>query len=388
MKTDPQFVVAVPARSVCDDNARALHNVNRLRFLAMGTRKGTRGVPLTETRLNPAIGLATYIFAKSLPAYWAEYARFRLHPWFDSWVLKQLSPGDHIVSSYGYANACFRWIRARGGKTFVDGGNSHPQNFWEIISEEHQRWGCKYPPVGPHHYHRSLEMMADVDFVLSPSSFVTKSFLDRGFKPGQIIRNVYPLDLTCFTPAGMRPKDRPLTVINTGSLSLRKGTPYLLESFRIIRRAEPRARFLLTSDIADSARHILNEYDDLGIEWSPPLPHQQLADRLRSADVFVLPSLEDGFARTVAEALACGLPVITTPNTGASDLVRNGENGEVVPIRDATTIADAVLRWWGMLREAPERATSFDKSVLSFDAFQREFFAQLRERQFLPADAD
>jgi alpha-maltose-1-phosphate synthase len=386
MKSAKQFVVAVPARSVCDDNARVLHKEGRLRFLAMGTRRGTRGVPMSETRLNPAIGLATYAFAKSLPAYWAEYARFRLHPWFDSWVLKKLSAGDHIISSYGYANACFRWIRAHGGNTFVDGGNSHPQNFWEIISEEHRRWGCKYPPVGPHHYHRSLEMMADVDFVLSPSSFVTRSFLDRGFKPNQIIRNVYPLDLTCFSPAGARPRDRPLTVINTGSLSLRKGTPYLLESFRIIRRAEPRARFLLTSDIADSTRHLLKEYQDLGIEWSVPLPHEQLAHRLRSADVFVLPSLEDGFARTVAEALACGLPVITTPNTGASDLVRNGENGEVVPIRDAPAIAEAVLRWWETVRGTPVRATSFDKSVLSFDSFQSEFLTQLRERRLLPEE--
>ena len=90
-------------------------------------------------------------------------------------------PGNHIISSYGYANACFRWVRANGGKTFLDGGNSHPENFWNTLAEEHRRWKCPYPPVALHHYERSMAMMPDVDFVLSPSTIVSRSFLDRGF---------------------------------------------------------------------------------------------------------------------------------------------------------------------------------------------------------------
>ena len=65
-------------------------------------------------------------------------------------------------------------------------------------------------------------MMADVDFVLSPSSFVTKSFLERGFNPEQILKNIYPVDLSCFSPAREpRPKNRPLTLICTGSRLMR-----------------------------------------------------------------------------------------------------------------------------------------------------------------------
>jgi glycosyltransferase involved in cell wall biosynthesis len=67
--------------------------------------------------------------------------------------------------------------------------------------------------------------------------------------------------------------------------------------------------------------------------------------------VFILPSLEDGFARTVAEALACGLPVIVTPNTGASDLVEEGSTGSIVPICDAGAIAAKILEWWEKIRK-------------------------------------
>lgn len=374
-----RFVVATPQRSVCDDNARALERHGLLRFLALGTRNGTAGVPPERTRLNPWIGLCTYAAARALGPFRAESLRFRLLPWFDRWVRRQLQPGDHIISSYGYANECFRWVREHGGRTFVDGGNSHIENFWEVLSEEHRRWKCPTPPVARHWFERSRAMLREVDYVLSPSSYVTQSFLARGFKPEQILRNVYPVDLTVFQPASEpRPKDRPLTIVNTGSLSLRKGTPYLLEALRIVRRSEPAARLLLTRNVQDDVRPILGRYADLPVEWSPGLPHAQLAERLRSADVFVLPSLEEGLARTALEAMACGLQVVLTPHCGANDFVEPGVNGEVVPIRDPQAIADAILKTWERVQRGERPPVSGLHERLSFATFEREFLAQLQ----------
>jgi glycosyltransferase involved in cell wall biosynthesis len=379
-KQSDLFVVATPNRSVCDDNARALERHHRLRFIALGTRRGTAGIPPERTRLNPLIGLSAYIAAKTLSPFHAESFRYRLLPWFDRWALKQLAPGNHILSSYGYANECFKFVRRHGGKTFLDAGNSHIENLWEILSEEHRRWNCPYPP-GPLHWHeRSVAMMEHVDYVLSPSSYVSQSFLARGFKPEQILKNVYPVNLSLFRPdTTPRPQNRPLTIINTGSLSLRKGTPYLLEAFRLIRRQHPSARLLLTRIIQDDVKPVLERYHDLPIEWSPPLPHPQLAERLRSADVFVLPSLEEGLVRTACEAMACGLPVVLTPHTGANDLVQPGVSGEVVPIRDPQAIADAVLKWADkILVSAWQPRVLANLEPLSFAHFEREFLEQLR----------
>jgi glycosyltransferase involved in cell wall biosynthesis len=170
-------------------------------------------------------------------------------------------------------------------------------------------------------------------------------------------------------------------VISTGSLSLRKGTPYLLEAFRIVLKKIPTARLLLTQDIMDSVKSIVARYNDLPIDWSPALPHPQLAERLRSADIFVLPSLEDGFARTVTEAMACGLPAIVTPNTGASDLVQPNVTGEIVPIRDSPALAEAILKWADrILTQADAPPVQFDTSVVSFQHFEKEFLEQLADR--------
>lgn len=373
------FAVATPYRTTCDDMARVLERANKLRFIALGTRRGIAGVPLERTRLKPIIGLASYIAAKTLSQFWWESFRYRLLPWFDHWALKQLVPGDHVVSSYGYANECFRFARRHGGKTLIDAGNSHIEHFYEVISEEHRRWNCPLPPMPPYWYERSKAMLAETDYVFSPSSYVTRTFLERGFKPEQILKNIYPVDLSVFEPPTVpRPKDRPLTIISTGSLSLRKGTPYLLEAFRLVRQKHPSARLLLMRIIQNDIEPVLERYRDLPIEWSPGLAHPQLAAHLRSADVFVLPSLEDGFARTVTEALSCGLPVITTPNTGASDLVQPGVNGEIVPIRDAPAIADAVLKWAEKILSGNwQPRVLANLEPLSFEYYEREFVAQL-----------
>ena len=372
------FVVTAPFRSVCDHFARLFQKHDLLRLYAVGTRRLTPGISPDLTRLLPLFGLLSYAAARTLSPFHAESFRFWLHPMLDNWVKLQLKPGDHILSSYAYANASFKWVRQHGGKTFLDGGNSHPENFWEILIEEHRRWNCPYPPVAHHYYKRCRAMMEDVDYVFAPSAFVAKSFLDRGFSPDQILRNIYPVDLSCFTPrATPRPKDQPLRVINTSGLSLRKGSPYLLEAFRIILKHEPSARLALTMGVADSMKDILPRYGDLPIDWFPRLPHPQLAELLRSADVFVLPSLEDGFGLVVSEAMACGLPAVVTTNTGSCDIVTEGVNGSIVPIRDPEAIASAVLSWWAEIQDGRWTGSAFPANRLSQAAFETTLEKQL-----------
>ncbi|MCP9910689.1 glycosyltransferase, partial [Cyanobium sp. BA20m-p-22] len=74
--------------------------------------------------------------------------------------------------------------------------------------------------------------------------------------------------------------------------------------------------------------------------WIETLPHQQVLEQMRQHDVLVLPSLFEGYALVISEALSQGLPVITTPNSGATHTIRNGLEGFIVPIRDSQAIAE------------------------------------------------
>jgi len=377
-----RFVIATPGHgTIYDYEALALQKHGLLRFVARGTRRGVTGLQPEFMRRRPSFGLLAYVAARTMSTFHGESFRFRLHPWFDRWVRRQLQPGDHLISSYGYANSSFEWTRAHGGKTFVDAGNSHPDNFWKVLSEEQRRWNSPYPPVARHHYERSMAMMPHVDYVLSASSYVTRTFLERGFAPERILPHPRPINLSSFKPpSSPRPADRPLTVMSTGTLCLRKGSPYLFESFRLIRKQVPDARFILRRIFSDDFKQLASRYNDVPVTWLEHLPEAGLGAALQQADIFLLPSLEDGLALTVVEALACGLPVITTPNTGASELIEPDITGDITPIRDPQAMADAVIKWSRRILSPDWHPRSrINPELLTLEHFEKVFIGQLEK---------
>jgi glycosyltransferase involved in cell wall biosynthesis len=372
-------VVASFARSGHDNFARSMERHGLLAFYALGTRRGTTGVTRERTRLNPVFGLLNYAAAKCLSPFYAESFRYRLYPLFDRWVRSLLHPGQSLITSFGFANSSLEWIRRHGGSTFIDAENSHPNTFWEVLSEEHKRWGSRYPPVSRFYNRLGAKSVDHADYIFAPSAFVQNSFVEQGFDRERIWRYTLPTNLEWFHPAPVpRPKSRPLTLLNTGALCLRKGTPYLLEAFRLIRKKEPNAVLRLSRTVTDDIKGILRRHSNLPIEWSPYYDlrfeeqRRQYVARFQTSDLFVFPSIEDGFAFVVAEALASGVPVITTANTGASDLIRPGDNGDIVPIRNPEALANAVLNWWARIRKG-YRPTSLDstRQSLNFDTFDR-----------------
>jgi glycosyltransferase involved in cell wall biosynthesis len=371
----PRFIVACPQRTSADYHAAVLVKHGMLRKYFIGTRRPTDGIPEELTCFIKAWGAVATLSAMVLPSYQGEWVRSAIHPLYDAWVLPQIQPGDNIISSYGYANYCFKKVKKLEGKTFLDAGNSHPAHFWDVITEEHHIWGVKRPPYPPHWNQRARQMLDSTDYIICPSRYVEKTYLERGFTKDRLLYAPFPTDLSLFKPdLETIPPANPLWVICTGSVSLRKGFPYLLEAVRLLRK-DCDVRLMLTHIIESSMITILKTYDDIPIEWAPSLNHRDLANRLKKAHVFALLSLEDGFARTVSEALACGLPAVVTPHTGARDFILEGKNGYVVPIRDAAAAADAIQK------AADIRLSGLRSDIelpdLSFQAFEAQFIKEL-----------
>jgi starch synthase len=375
-KSQPHFAMACFARSGNDNFARALENHGLLDFFALGTRRGVRGIPPEHTRLQPLFGLASFLFAKTLPTYQGESLRFRTFGLFDRWVQSLLTPGQHFFTGYAFAPGAMRRARRDGGLAFMDAWTSHPLEFWEVLTEEQKIWKSKYPPVSRHYQDLVIESVAAADYICVCSNFIKNSFLKRGYPAEKLLFCPLPVDLQAFTPApGPRPAGRPFTILHTGGLSLRKGAPYLLEAFRLIRKEVPDAVLRIRHHLREDVTGVLEKNSDLPIEWSGNIDFESHIRRYQTSDLLLFPSIEDGFAFVVAEALACGLPVITTPNTGASDLIQPGVNGEVVPIRDPRALADAALKWWERLR--------LGERIGGQDALRRQLGHQEFEDRFI-----
>ena len=130
-----------------------------------------------------------------------------------------------------------------------------------------------------------------------------------------------------------------LKVLFVGSLSQRKGLSYLLEAVAQVESAVDLT--LIGHRIGECAPldAALQRY-----EWIESLPHPYILEMMRSHDVLVFPSLFEGFGLVLTEALSQGLPIIATAHTCAPDLIEDGKEGFIVPIRDSAAIAEKLER--------------------------------------------
>ena len=142
---------------------------------------------------------------------------------------------------------------------------------------------------------------------------------------------------TAFSRRGQPDPDE-FNVIFAGQIGLRKGVPYLLEAFA--RLSHPRKRLRMVGAMQAEMRPLLSRLPLEHVEFVGAVPRSQLATYCSTSHVLVLPSIEEGLALVQGEAMACGCPVIATPNSGSEDLFTDGKEGFIVPVRDPQAIAD------------------------------------------------
>jgi glycosyltransferase involved in cell wall biosynthesis len=172
------------------------------------------------------------------------------------------------------------------------------------------------------------------DLILVPSAFVRRAVLALGGDPKRIATVPYGLDEWWLDQEN---EPLPGRVLFVGSVRLLKGSHYLAAASRILRRRGVACEVRVVGPYRhDVIRHPAFH----GPAYVGQVPRSRIVDEFRRADIFVFPTLCDSFGIVQLEAMACGVPVITTPNCGS--VVRDGVDGFIVPIRDALAIADRV----------------------------------------------
>lgn len=188
------------------------------------------------------------------------------------------------------------------------------------------------------------------DYFLIGSSFARQSLIENGANPDRIFVVPYGADMDLYHPASEsnHPSGNKLRVLFAGYATQRKGISYLLDA---IHQLKPHYDISLTicgaiHPAIERCERYTGLYEALGHVEYPRMP-----EVYRQADVLVLPSLFEGYGRVIIEAMASGLPVIGTPNTGAPDAISEGVEGFIVPIRDVEAIKQRLI----YLYENPEK---------------------------------
>lgn len=210
----------------------------------------------------------------------------------------------------------------------------------DLVYEESQRWPgwADIPAAKPVAYNERLaEEWRLSSLVLVNSPWSKTALIQQGVPAEKII--VVPLAFEPPTEAAPRPPrdfSGPLHVLWIGSVIIRKGIQYLLAAAREL--ASSNMRFTVAGPLGISQQVVARA--PANVRFLGRVTRDQTRDLYRQAHVFVLPTISDGFAITQLEAMAEGVPVITTPNCG--EVVTPGVDGMIVPVRDSQALAAAL----------------------------------------------
>jgi len=295
------------------------------------------GIPPKKVAAFPAKEIALRTWQK-LPA--GPWKRRRPHyllgEIFDRTASRALVPCDLLVGWSGFSLCSLEKMKKRGTPTVLERGSSHIAEQTDLLREEYRRFGLRPILADPRVVAKEIREYELADFIAIPSSFVRESFLRRGIPEEKLIQVPYGVELGDFHP---RPgsRDEVFRVIYAGRICLRKGVHYLLRAFAELDL--PGAELLLAGSVDADFRPFLAGIPD-SVKLLGRRPQAELADIYSRGTVFVMPSIEEGMAMVQVQAMACALPLICTPNSGGSDLIREGEEGFTVGIRDVEALKE------------------------------------------------
>lgn len=276
--------------------------------------------------------------AKSLGGWdGSRILRHDLYDWHASQYIR--SSSDIFVGWADKSLFCLRKARSLGLKTVLEFGTTHRLYLEAIMQDEYKRHGFTPSKADQKIIERELEEYEECDFIAVPSIFAKKTFLEAGFKESKILLNPYGVDAELFRPG--QKTDEVFRVIHCGAQSLRKGIPYLLQAFTELKL--PNSELWMIGSVTAEIKPFLRKYSARNIFRMGPFSELELFRYYQQGSVFCLVSVEDGFGLVQSQAMSCGLPVVCTEHTGAADLVREGKDGFVIPVRNVEAIKEKLV---------------------------------------------
>jgi len=255
-----------------------------------------------------------------------------------------------------------RWVKARGGKAIVC--QMDPARYEvDLVKEEETRWpgwSRRSVEVPEAYFRRREEEWAVADLVMVNSEWTRQALIRQGVPESKLV--VVPLafevkskklKVTGRSESNTLAPRRTLRVLFLGQVILRKGIQYLIEAAKLLK--DESIHFDVVGPIGISEEAL--ESAPSNITFHGSVTRDRTQEFYERADIFVLPTLSDGFALTQLEAMAYGLPVIATPNCG--EVVTDGVDGLIVPASDSNALAEGLQ----LIIQDPEKLKAMSEAT-------------------------
>lgn len=179
------------------------------------------------------------------------------------------------------------------------------------------------------------------DLVITPSSFVAES-VSKEIQNKKIIISPFGTPDRKYTNTFYNSSSKKLRVLFVGSMGQRKGLADLASAIKFL--GNENIELIILGSYLEGEKFYKKYLPNYIYE--APRPHEEVLKLMSTCDVFCLPSIVEGRALVMQEAMSCNLPIIITKNTGGEDLIIEGETGFLVPIRSPEIIAEKINWFW------------------------------------------
>ena len=281
----------------------------------------------------------------------------RLHPLFGRWAARALGHQhwDVIHAWTGVSEEIYANSRFRDSLKLVMRGSAHIRTQAQLLGDEQLRVGGPVDHPSPWMIAREQREYQLADRIVVLSTFAYQSFVAEDIRPEKLRFLPLGTEMSAFRPTSAVAASRRarvlsgarLRVLYVGGISWRKGFADLRE---IVRQIAGQFEFRFVGPVWPEARDAVAAIEKQA-EFISKKPQRELPAEYAWGDVFIFPTIEDGYAVVVAQASAAGLPILTTPNCCGPDLIQEGRTGWILPIRDSRAFI-ARLQWCDTHREA------------------------------------
>ena len=272
-----------------------------------------------------------------------------LHKSFGQWAARTVTreQWDIVYCFSGVAEELFTALEGSRCARWLIRASSHIGVQARILQEEERRAGMNIDRPSDWIIAREEREYSLADVILTVSSFAAETFQGTGVSE-KVVSIPLGVEAGDFRPAPGPIKERikritgegKLRVLYVGTKSFRKG---LIDLQRIALEMAGRFEFRFVGPAEPQAHDLLNKLS-ANVEVLPSVPQSELPAVYAWGDIFIFPTVEDGFPVVLAQANASGLPILATTNCGASDFIRIGKTGWILPIRTSKAFMDR-LKW-------------------------------------------
>jgi alpha-maltose-1-phosphate synthase len=326
------------------------------------------------------------LLSKVIRDFWLnEYAAVNTTKTFQNYVKHYLARNIDSIDAYiGISGSGYKggqYMVEQGKVYCFDRGSTEITYQLSLMEQLHRELSLPCRQVHPFLIENETQEAQVANAITVPSQFCKKTFIEKGFSADKIHVINYGVNLNDFYPDSPAKETIHKQLIFCGQFSIRKGAHVLIDYFRT--KPYLGSGLKVVGSVNPNLKKLYSSLSIANIDFVGVIPRLQVHRFMKDSAALILPSFEEGLALVIPQALACGVPVIGSVQSGATEYVRDGYNGFILDDISTQSIDLAVRKLFALSPDEYEQMSAnclaSVKNLGGWDDYGQKWYALLEK---------